>query len=237
MPHERFFCRGDLESGTHAVLTESEHHHLTRVMRIRVGEEVDLVNGQGTLAKAKILEILKETSVLKVLSSKKIPLLTPLLFLAIPLMRPAKLEWIVEKGTEIGADTFLIYCADSSEKEALSKHQIERLHILSIAALKQSGRLYLPPLEFLPHLETVFERKATFFFGNPTSPSLFSPEPVNTVFITGPEKGFSERELVLLKEKAKEVFLSPYILRAETAPLVAASLFTPLKGKAETCSC
>ena len=228
MPAERFFLPAEFSIGTRVCLSGHEHHHLSRVMRLAVGDEAELVNGTGGLATGRIAEVERELTTLEIkAASKTAPSPAPLI-LAIPLMRPSKLEWVVEKGTELGGDAFLLYNADHSEKDSLSEHQIERLRNLTISALKQSGRLYLPAIEILPRLEALFSHRARYLFGDtrpapPLSPTK-SEEPI--LFITGPEKGFSKREQSLLDQKAAGVRINPNILRAETAPLAALSILS-----------
>jgi len=223
MPVDRFYCPHPFNEGALVNLEESEHHH-ARVMRIAVGEEVELVNGQGSLAQAKVATLDKRATTLEILKVETVSRPSREIILAIPMMRPNKLELIVEKGTELGADAFWLYTADHSEKSDLSNNQSERLRNLTISALKQSGRLFLPSLEILPSLDKI---EGFLLFGDtrPEAPNLLEVNgPSRIIFITGPEKGFSEREVVQLEKKGKGVRLNPYILRAETAPLAAVSV-------------
>jgi 16S rRNA (uracil1498-N3)-methyltransferase len=226
MPAERFYLNADYIKGASLCLTGTEHHHLSHVMRLRPGEQVELVNGRGGLATAQITDTEKQRTTLEILDERTTPPSSALLIAAVPLMRPAKLEWVIEKGTELGTDAFLLYRADHSEKETLSTHQIDRLRHLTISALKQSGRLHLPPLEILPHLTALFEREGQCLFGDirPNAPPLPRGCTITTLFITGPEQGFSKDELSLLDQKATGVRINPNILRAETAPIAAISI-------------
>jgi 16S rRNA (uracil1498-N3)-methyltransferase len=224
MPADRFYVHGLLAKGSAVKLEESEHHHLSRVMRIGVGEEVEIVNGEGALAVAKVSSIDKHSTTLHVLHADTTPRSGRQIILAVPLMRPNKLELVIEKGTELGADAFWIYAADYSEKGELSPNQLERLRTLSISALKQSGRLFLPALELLPSLESVHGH---LLYGD-TRPNALSLAQIQlehtTIFVTGPERGFSQRETELLEKKGRGVRLNPFTLRAETAPLAAVSI-------------
>jgi 16S rRNA (uracil1498-N3)-methyltransferase len=141
---------------------------------------------------------------------------------AIAVLRMGKLEWVVEKGTELGASAFLFYTADRSEKETVTATQIARLRLIAIAALKQSGRLHLPRFEFHPCLDPLLVSLLPCLFGDldPEAPPL-EPSAPTVRFFTGPEKGFSERELGLLQARARGVRLGQYVLRAETAPIAA----------------
>jgi 16S rRNA (uracil1498-N3)-methyltransferase len=222
MPAERFFISADL-SGT-VSLEGPELHHLAHVMRIRVGEQVELVNGKGALAQAKLTALSKHTAILEVLSTSQSPIPPPTRLLGIPLMRLSKLELIVEKGTELGADAFLLYPAQYSDKEELSANQLERLHHIAISSMKQCGRLDLPSLRLLSRFEDLFTSPLLYLFGD-TRPTATSIPPHDAVlFITGPEKGFSPTELNLLDQKAQGIHLHKNILRAETAPLAALCL-------------
>lgn len=225
MPANRFFLDTEMKSGASLLIEGAEHHHLTHVMRIDVGEELELVNGRGDLGHGIVKAIGKKNSEIHLTSIAHEPPFGPSFFLAVPLMRPTKLEWIVEKGTELGATGFIFYPAAHSEKEDLSSRHLERLHLMAIGALKQSGRLYLPSLEIIASLEHVFVKEASFFFGDPRAKepmALSAFKNQSLIFITGPEKGFSPEELFLLDHHARSVRLSRYILRAETAPIAAA---------------
>ncbi len=227
MPAERFFIDAILEETLS--LSGPEFHHLAHVMRIAPGEEVELVNGRGSLARAKVLSLSKHEAQLQVFSVTETPLLPPHLILAIPLLRPAKLELIIEKGTELGANAFWLYPAAHSDKSDLSPHQTERLHYIAIAAMKQSGRLDLPAIQLFDKLDALFTTDALYLFGDtrPTAPKI-APQQKKVVFITGPEKGFTDKELALLDKRAAGVRLHKNILRAETAPLVAAVFLSSL---------
>lgn len=229
MPHNRFYSPTELFLHEKITLTEREHQH-AKVLRIHPQEEVEIVNGKGALAKGNVLEILKDKTQIEIFSSEKKERLSPSISLILPMMRLSKLEWIFEKGTEIGADRFILYTADFSEVKELSSSKEERLHFLMVSAMKQSGRLYLPSLEIVPSLEKLKMKEGAFFYGDPRAKnSLLLSKEERLNFITGPEKGFSEKELSFLKEKGEGTLLSPHVLRAETAPLVAVSLLSQLQ--------
>ncbi|MBI3900966.1 MAG: RsmE family RNA methyltransferase, partial [Chlamydiia bacterium] len=102
MPIDRFFLNQKFQCQDTYFLEDEEFHHMTRVMRHREGDEVELVNGKGALATAKILEIGKKKARLNIEALQQEPPSASSLLLAIPWMRPAKLQWIIEKGTELG---------------------------------------------------------------------------------------------------------------------------------------
>lgn len=226
MPAETFYLNVDFVPGTRVCLTDQEHHHLSHVMRLRPGEEALLVNGRGSSARARIADIEKQLTTLEILSQTKTAPRPIQWIAAIPFLRPAKIEWVIEKGTELGADAFLLFRADHSEKDQFSEHQLERLRQITVVSLKQSGRLFLPSLEVLSHLDSVFQRKGQFLFGDIRPHAASIPERFEgpVIFISGPEKGFSEKEFQLLDQKGKGIRINPNTLRAETAPIAALSI-------------
>jgi 16S rRNA (uracil1498-N3)-methyltransferase len=226
MPFDRFYVETSLFSSSQTVLEKTELHHLAHVMRIRVGETIELIDGKGTLAKATVASLDKKKALLtieEIISQE--PATTPKILLGIPLLRPSKLEWILEKGTELGVDAFLIYPADFSDKKTLSQSVLERLQMLMISAIKQSGRLFLPSLSLLSHFSHLFTTEATILYGDTrNSAKKINTFPFPILFITGPESGFSQEEYALLEKKGTGIQLNEHTLRAETAPLTAASL-------------
>ena len=232
MPAERFYLPTHLTPGLIVDLKGQEHHHLFRVMRLRAGEKVELIDGKGALAIGQVLSTESQGTTLKILSATQTPRSRVTSIAAIPLMRGAKLEWAIEKGTELGADSFWIYIADASKTEALSPHQLERLRLVILSAAKQSRRLFLPSIEILPHLAAVFHHSGQFLFGDPKAENFNWPALASTVIcITGPESGFSDEELNLLEKQATPIRLGPYVLRAETAPIAALSIVQSRLGQ------
>lgn len=201
-------------------------------MRKIEGDEIGLINGKGRLALGKVCEMEKKKAGVTILEVKNETLPKRRFFLAVPFMRASKLEWILEKGTELGAFGFFLYRAEHSEKNEISAHAIERLRTITVSAIKQSGNLFLPFMEIGPDLSSLLKHKARLFFGDMGASLGFeSFEEDTALFISGPEKGFAPQELALLKEKAEGVSLSPHTLRAETAPIAAASLLACLLYK------
>lgn len=232
MPHNRFYLAEPFEISRYVTLYGDEAHHLLRVLRAHVGDQVELVNGWGALADAQIVSMGKQKVELKILDVlKKDTRAKTILAQAIPKM--SHLEWIIEKGTELNASSFWLFPGQLSEKKSLNEHQLARLRSLSIAGMKQSGRLDLPEILIKPPLlewaEDTF-RLGTCFFGDTEREAPYLWDILtkrslkdDVLFFIGPEKGFAPVELVWLRHTlmARGVRLHPNILRAETAPLVA----------------
>ncbi|MGD0664724.1 MAG: RsmE family RNA methyltransferase [Rhabdochlamydiaceae bacterium] len=229
MPAHRYFLDSPLTEET-ATLAGDEFHHVKNVMRARTGDTIEIVNGQGILAHARLLEIKNTSALFKITQRIHQPPPATSIILAQALTRPALLDWIVEKGTELGATHFWLFPGDQSEKKELTPHQLDRLRTLITSALKQCGRLYLPTLELKPPLSKWQQPSGTVLFGSlasnskPLSAGYSSP----VIMVIGPEKGFSDQEHTILETKlhGTAVTLHPNILRTETAALCALSLLS-----------
>lgn len=233
MGANRYYFPDDLHEEKTISLEGDEFHHLARVMRAREGETVEIINGKNSLAKAKVLSLSKTKASLSLLEVINIPPTLPQIILIQALLKPAALEWVIEKGTELGVTAFYLFPAHGSEKKELSPNQMKRLDQMRIGGIKQCGRLDLPTIEFAASLDKLSLPEGHAFFGDlrisaPLLIEMKSKSPY-TLFI-GPEKGFTENEIEIMEKKygAQGVRLHPYTLRAETAAITALSLAASL---------
>lgn len=232
MPAERYFIDSLRPDSAHFSLEGTEFHHAIRVMRTRVGDVVEAVNGQGILARARLEVIEKERAqfAIEELFSEPVPQQRLILVQALP--KSHRLEFIVEKGTELGMTELWLFPGDLSEKKELSPNQEARLQAQLIAAMKQCGRLYVPALHIKPALKKWKEFPSGAYFGDVTpTASTFTaalkqggvPNPV--FFFVGPESGFSEQEILHLKNSGVQgVHLHKNVLRTDTAGMVALTI-------------
>ena len=226
MPHNRFYLNDELAQQANVFIEDDELHHMVKVMRQRVGETVELVNGKGALAIAEILSIQKKQAELKITSVEKTCREQKGYTLSVALLKPASLELVCEKATELGACQINLFPADKSEKSHVSSHTLNRLHRHIRSALKQSGRLFLPTLNLLADLSCVFSIPSIYCDIDCESINLSAiplSDPLTNIII-GPESGFSSSEKVSLKEKATSCRLHTNVLKAETAAITACAL-------------
>lgn len=228
MPHNRFFSQNALDVGQKVYLDEDESHHAIKVMRLSIGDKIEIVDGKGHLAIARAVLIEKKTVVCEILSIETETEPPFKYIIAQGLLRHTSMELVCEKITELGAQALWIFSADLSEKETLSEHQIQRLYRHRLSALKQCGRLLLPEISFFSSLEELVRASPyPLFFGDIESGAPSLKEAIKekkAVFVVGPESGFSKKEEDLLKNHgAQGVSLHPLILRAETASLAASA--------------
>lgn len=228
MPPNRFYAPDTLEEGRQIYLCDREAHHL-HVMRIAPGQMVELIDGKGTLATAELLHLKRHEAHLKIQSCHVEEKSSKRIILAQALPRMNHLEWLIEKGTELGTDAFWLFPGHLSDKTALSPSQEERLSHLICAAAKQCGRLHFPTLEIKSPVEKWSQPAIALIYGTleENTPFLWNiPLESPLILCMGPEAGFSKEELSCLKGRlqGQGVRLSPHTLRSETAAIVALSL-------------
>lgn len=222
MPVNRYFVTEKL------TLTGQELQHFSRVMRGKVGDEIECINGKGLLGQGVVKRLSKDEAEIELLRKEIEPPLPFSLTLALGLLKPAHLEYALEKATEAGATRFYLFQADRSEKKEVREQYIKRLEAIVQGATKQCGRLYLPEIYLKQSLDECIEKNATFFGDLEEKKSgIPTTLPSNDITIViGPESGFSEKERGrLLSKQAKPISLHPYTLRAETAACCATLLF------------
>lgn len=234
MPAERYYYPQELQEGSSITLEGVEFHHLVNVMRNRVGDSLELVNGLGQLAKASITQLEKKCGYLKIESIFQAPMLDKPLILAQAIPRLSKLETILEKATELGMTEVWLFPSSHSEKKEFSENQSERLRTILISAMKQCGRLFLPDLIIMPPLKQWQPFGLPAYFGDTNTEALSfqekwkqQPSKEGSIFFIGPESGFTETETALLKNLgAVGVKLNDNILRTETAAIAAIALLS-----------
>ncbi|HJQ39172.1 MAG TPA: RsmE family RNA methyltransferase [Thermoanaerobaculia bacterium] len=203
-----------------------EFHHSIRVVRLREGEEVEVFDRAGKMAKAVVATIAKDHAVLNVgdeIASRESPLQ---LTLAMSIIQLEKFELVLQKATELGVHAIVPLITDRIELRAERyAGKADRWQRIVFEAVKQSGRGLVPAIESPQKFDDVITREGTkIVFDADLSPSPAQPHNRATAFI-GPEGGFSPRELDLA-EQQQAIFqrLGPRRLRAETAAIVALTI-------------
>lgn len=231
MPHNRFFIDMPLLPHQEVDMPHDEAHHMKEVMRCTVGDVVELVNGQGQLAYAQIVSSSKKALRL-LIESISTSLQKPMrMILALPLLRPGPMDWVVEKSAELGIDQLILYPADFSERQDISPAVDARIHKLIISAMKQSGRFFLPSIQKKTSLEEILrDHPSDIMWADkqersiPILEKLALKHSPPLLLLAGPEKGWSKEEKELLEKRDSPVLLSEHILRAETAALSLVSI-------------
>jgi 16S rRNA (uracil1498-N3)-methyltransferase len=237
---EQFIFNGDnLKTGADGkktvVLIGNEHFHLSRVLRVRPGEKVLATDGCGKTLLCVVNVIGKgETECEVVEEFDKLNSPPREFCIAVSLLKPmSKLEFALEKCTELGAGSFLLFNSERSEK---IRPRLDRLEGIIRSAVKQSLRSCLPGLKFVESLaeaaafgrsygeRIVLHEKS----GNLIKNHVLQMKTDSTaIALIGPEGGFSEMEIASLTENGyKDFSLGKTRLRSETAAIAIASLLS-----------
>ncbi len=249
MPH-RYFTN-EIGNGVAAV-TGADAHHLSRVMRAKIGQEIILC-GEDAMEYTAVItgfaEDRVECSIGEGAPSKAEPNIKVTVFAGYP--KQDKLEQIIKHGVELGAVAFVPffsrYCVAAPKKEDQKNVRYNRI---ALEAAKQSGRGIIPRVEMpLANFGAVCRTFAAYDLvllcyeggGVPLRALLdmAMKEKVDTqmlrvALITGAEGGFSEQEVAAASEAGAQIIgLGPRILRCETAPLAALSAIMAFIGALE----
>ncbi len=203
-------------------LTEEESKHCVRVLRMKQGDALTLLNGRGLEANAVILEDHPKRCQLQITSSiqHERPSIELHLGLA-PTKNMDRMEWFLEKATEIGLSKLTFLKCDHNERGQL---KLDRLEKIAISAMKQSKRFFLPELEELVSFDDFVKSNPQGYIGHcyEAEKMPLSALKNRAVFLIGPEGDFSENEVKRALENGYQaVSLSDFRLRTETAALIA----------------
>jgi 16S rRNA (uracil1498-N3)-methyltransferase len=208
-------------------LSDEESFHACRVLRIKKGDKIRLLDGIGGLYEAEVETIdAKKTlfSHVHLVEKQEIPDYQIHLFVA-PTKQMERMEWMVEKCCEFGIHRIGFFTSKNSERKEI---KLARLEKIAIAALKQSKNLFLPKIHPIEPLINVIENidtdsKNQLLFAHISDPpvsTLTKQVSLNHkyyVFI-GPEGDFTKEETNLfLQNKVSPFSLGKAILRTETA--------------------
>lgn len=211
-------------------LDAEESRHATKVLRLLSGNQVNLTDGKGMFYQARIIDADSKKTTFEILSKKQAPKRNYQIHIAIsPTKNTDRIEWFVEKATEIGVDEIsFIHCRNSERKTI----NLERIEKIAISALKQSQQAWMPKLNsIVPFKESISisaQQKFIAFVDESNTihlKSLIAPEK-NYLVLIGPEGDFSKEELeIAIQHDFKKVSLGQNRLRTETAALAACQTF------------
>jgi 16S rRNA (uracil1498-N3)-methyltransferase len=221
------FYTPDLERD-HFLLPEEESRHCSKVLRLQEGDRVQLVDGRGTRYTALLSQVGGKKCQVEILEQEKEFGLQPFhIHIAVaPPKNMDRLEWFMEKATEIGIqEVTLLQCQRSERKQV----NLDRLEKIAISAMKQSLKAYRPSIHsmvpfkdfihttladktFIAHLEEHNRRSLN---------EVFVPYDTYCVLV-GPEGDFTPTEIKEAYARGiRPITLGSSRLRTETAALVA----------------
>lgn len=212
-------------------LNELESKHCIRVLRLQIDDTIHLIDGKGTLYKAKIIDAHpKRCTVECTETHSEFGKLEYDLHIAIaPTKNMDRTEWFLEKCTEIGISEFTPLLCSHSERKVV-KH--ERLFKVVTSAVKQSLKAYHPVLNKLTKFSDLVTSNfdgdkfiAHCYPGEKTHLKKLCQPKSKCLILIGPEGDFSQQEVELAKANGfKEISLGNSRLRTETAGVVACNI-------------
>lgn len=232
MPKERFFFEQSLKKNEIISIEGDEFHHLINVMRAKLKNRIEIVNGMGELGVGSVQSIEKRKATLLIEEVKTEPPSSFQIILAQAIPRPNRLDFILEKGTELGMTEIHLFAGKHSERKDFKENQTDRMRAILIAAMKQCGRLHLPKIVIRDELENWGALEYPAFFGDVEENAKSFLEVYKredgekgVIFFIGPETGFSDKEIEKLRSlEVTGTKLNANILRTDTAALVALAL-------------
>jgi 16S rRNA (uracil1498-N3)-methyltransferase len=213
-------------------LPEEESLHCVRVLRLMEGDHIILTDGKGFLYSAVLLEAHPKRCLCNITEKKQQDLSWNFnLHIAVaPTKNMERMEWFVEKATEIGVNHITFLRCQHSERREI---KLQRLTKIAVSALKQSQQATLPDIhemtDFYDFIRYPFDGQKMFGSCEEEKKELLKDRYQsgrNLLFLIGPEGDFSRKEINdAIAADFLPVSLGPNRLRTETAALVACHTF------------
>jgi 16S rRNA (uracil1498-N3)-methyltransferase len=210
---------------TQPYLNEDDSKHAVKVLRHKVGDLLNLVDGKGNWVTAKIVNTNFVNLKLDVQSTVN-EYNKPNYYIHItiaPTKNTDRIEWFLEKSVEMGIDEITFLQTNKSERKELKLNRLEKI---AVAAMKQSKKAYLPKINPLIKLNEFLKedysnlQKFVAFVDSTNTEYLhnLANKSGKYLVLIGPEGDFSKEEIEILKKKDfKCISLGNSILRTETA--------------------
>lgn len=243
-----FLVSPDRIKDKQALLDAAESHHLIHVLRKKIGDPLTLVTGKGSYFEGKISDTSPTVRVAITAVKENQELTSPYLLLCPALLKNPKMDWLIEKATELGVRAVLPFFAQRTVvqvSESEESKKIKRWEKIAVAALKQSGRSVLPQIGPILNFKALIAKyrsvDAFKLLFTPDASDAVSPHEIQRLIaqkgdvsswiaLIGPEGGFTEEEIEMARSAGfLPSSLGSFTLRAETAGLAVLSILNYLK--------
>ena len=228
MPHlHRFYVSEVPSVQGESVLSHEESHHAIKVVRLRVGDEVALFDGQGHDLRGRVARMDRREVTVTIEDMREHPRTSPSLTLAQAWLHQEKaIEFIIRHGTEMGVARFVFFRADRSER-APRLH--DKWRKIAIEACKQCGRFWLPEFQCAESLgaalDVVHGDILIASMDTPPVPMAEAIRGCDTTLLIGPEGDFANAETKLALERgAQPISLGALTLRSEMAAIIGGTI-------------
>jgi 16S rRNA (uracil1498-N3)-methyltransferase len=226
----RFFISPGQVSGSDITVTDEDVRHIATVLRMKTGDHLLLCDGRGTEYTVRISDINKSAIKTNILGQTTREIRYPLITLGQGLPKSDKMDWIVQKTTELGTASIVALITERTiVKVNDEEKRLVRWRRICREAAMQSNRADIPRVEgiqtFGDYVRSLDPGPGTLLLlpweeGTKPIKDVLRERPgvKNIVVLIGPEGGLSAAEAALAQEKSfHAVSLGPNILRAETA--------------------
>jgi 16S rRNA (uracil1498-N3)-methyltransferase len=215
----------------------ADGHHLQRVRRVRAGERITVADGAGSWRLYAVGEVTPGWLQLRAQGPVTVePELRPPVALAIALTKASALETVVARCTELGVARVTPIRTQRCVVRWDAAHAtrgVERLRATAREAAAQSRRAQIPEIESVTDLDVVASRRGVVVAerGGASAAALDAPASGGGwTVVVGPEGGLDREELTRLGDKPR-LGLGSFVLKAETAPIVAVALLIERAGR------
>lgn len=234
----RLFAKQKIDTGMLWTPDEGQVHYLLNVLRMKNGDELKVFDGQSGEFIGQICNCGKKCCSIKILQKTREMEICPDLWLLFAPVKKDKTDFIIAGATELGVTKIIPTITQRSISEKIKR---ERYESQVIEAAEQCRRLDVPQIEEPQSLEKILQNwphERVLYFMDETGnggdiQNVFQQANSNiAAILVGPEGGFSEEELQLLRQKsfARGVSMGKRILRAETAVHAALACWQAICG-------
>lgn len=219
-------------------------YKLKKVLRVKKGEIIFVYWDNGYIYKVKILKVAEDKIVAEILKKEK-PLFSlkkKIILCPSLLKQPKRFEFILEKGTEVGVNSFIPVIADRSVKRSVSGNQRSRWKKIVIEAADQAKRVTVPVIEkemtfkdLLDELQYKTVQKIILTTNKQLNQDILKViknQPKEIYILIGPEGDWSDKEIDLAKKYGWSfASLGDFIFKSETAAIISAYLVSVLSPR------
>jgi len=233
----RFFISPEQVTGARITLSGEDVRHIGTVLRMAPGEQLVLCDGKGTEYTAELKQVSRAEIIAEIVSESKRELPLPRVTLGQGLPKFDKMDWIVQKATELGvAELVPLKTERTIVKLKDEEKRVTRWQKIAREAAMQSNRVNIPRIKHLQSFRDFIMTPDPCPLTLKLFPWEEGTQPIKAVLrssqntdkivvLIGPEGGFSSAEADLAKGKGFHlVSLGPNILRTETAAVAALSM-------------
>ena len=232
----RVYCKSLSGPNKQFDLDEPQSRHLIKALRIKENDVVEVFDGMGDVAKCIVIKLTnKLCSVERTEDIRSDTKSNAQLKAIIPIIKKNNFNFMLQKMSEIGVNSFLVYKPNNIDQSVAKKdisNFLDKSKEIVISVCKQCGNNFLPSISSYSNLESAMDnidKKSKIFAFDTEATEFFTQEEIaqdsSVIIVTGPESGFSINELDFLEANKVDIrYLGKNILRSETAPIVVSAI-------------